>query len=93
MKALQFKELTIIGRKVCDLTLAQDRQAEDTNECKPQLHHRSHADNYLCAARNTWPDLRSPNLEKKERGGAWNYQQNTSNCDCRCRFRINVQAQ
>ena len=47
MKALQFEELTIIGREVCDLTLAQDRQAEDTNECKPQLDHRSHADNLL----------------------------------------------
>ncbi len=46
-KALQFKELTIIGREICNSTLAQDRQAEYTNECKPQLHHRSHADNLL----------------------------------------------
>ena len=47
MKALQFKELTIIGRELCNSTLAQDRQAEYTNECKPQLDHRSHADNLL----------------------------------------------
>lgn len=47
MKALQFKELTISGIEPCSSTLAQDRQAEYTNECKPQLDHRSHADNLL----------------------------------------------
>lgn len=47
---------------------------------------------YLCAARNTWPDLRSPTLAKR-RGGAWNYQREHFQSDCRCRFRIKLQAQ